>query len=198
MYYFLASDGRKYSGSSEAYAASDIFSLSTDYRFAFQLDPESTKIASVTKGGRLTAYKEGNIIVYLYLCEPGKAVVTDKAELVGQFNVTVTDEPELSIIEYEEYITVVSSDDDLSNVQVNFSLYDQYGTEYSASYAEKNGIKVEALKSNYSGTVSGKTWDSSLKNGKFNFNLSGKPKGTYSYVISYKDIIEDTVEIVVQ
>ncbi len=196
LFYFMASDGKKYSGNSDAYAASDIYSLSNEYRFIYQLDESSKNIASITKSGRLTTYREGDVIVEIWLCEPGKNVLTPQADLVGQLNLRITDEPELFDIEFEDQITDVERNANRSDITVKFSLLDQYGEPI----AKRVSLAVRANSSSGSQSFANGSvvWNSDNKGGTIHLNLSGKEAGSYSYLVTYSDVIESEIVVILQ
>nr|MCR5824854.1 Ig-like domain-containing protein [Lachnospiraceae bacterium] len=186
LFYFEGDDGKKYSGNAEAYAASDIYQLNTsEYRFVYQLDKESEKLASISNRGRLQTYKEGDIIIYIYQCEPGKSVITANAQIVGQFNVKITEEPEVFDVNIDEYVTTVDYNETSTIIQVKFDVLDQYGEVFNLGVQRAN-LKVTAAESGYSNPNI--IWSSSGTGGTFNINLSGKPRGSYTYKVRFGDI----------
>ncbi len=201
LFYFLGSDGKKYSGCSDAYYnTTQILPLNTsEYRFVYELDEESQKIASITKSGKLQTYKEGNIIVYIYQCEPGLSKITPGAQVVGQLNLSITEEPELYDIDFNERLLTSAEITNLSNIEISFTLFDQYSEVFSISSTQRSNLRVTADDSSYSGTIpaSAITWNSDNAGGKIKINLSGKPSGTYTYHVRYTDIIDDEFDIII-
>ncbi len=199
VFYFLADNGKKYSPSSYVYTADDINPLSAvDYRFVYELDKESENIASVSRTtGKLTAYDEGDIVVNIFLCEKGKTYKTDAAELVGQLAVSITEEPVFSWVDIEEPIMNVDSSTNLTSIRVKFTLQDQYGSKIKLTESKKANLMVRAFDNVYSSTCGSIIWNSENSGGEFTINLHGKPKGSYSYIVKYGNIIDEQFEIIV-
>ncbi len=199
LFYFLGSDGRKYSPSSLAHTADDIYPLNTtEYRFIYLLDQDSEKIASLNRtSGKLTAYDEGDIVINIWLCEKGKTFWTDYAQLVGQLNVSITEEPSFDWVEFEEYVMSVDHSDNLSSLRVKFDLQDQYGELFKIEEGKKSNFIVRAAETSYSSTYSSIVWRSDRTGGEIVINLGGKPAGSYTYNVKYGNIIDEQFEIIV-
>ncbi len=180
LFYFLGSDGKKYSGCPEAYEASDIYPLGFDYTFTYKLDKSSEDIAFITDNGTLTAYDEGKITVYISMSKFNETGISPET-VIGVVNVTVTKAPDAYALRLDNNsVTVSKSSLTTRPLQTfNFTVVDQYGETFPYGA----NITVTAVDDDYSGTVDPYEWTNTPGQGKFVFDMTGMDAGRYYYNI---------------
>ncbi len=200
LFYFRGSDGKKYSPMNNAYAATDIEPLDkSKFSFFFTLDEGSSEIASINKtSGRLLAYDEGEVTVYIWQNEPGAAKIIEKSTLVGVLTVTVTEEPELGSVDIDENHQTISIQRDNKIVEFEFTVTDQYGEPYIPDSRTKGYFKVKADSSSYSGTIPGSpiSWNGST--GKVRLDFTGKTRGDYYYTFTDNSVFEENITVTIE
>ncbi len=214
LWYFLASDGKKYSACADAYAADDINKLdSSKYSFVYEISgfenysyfeggsvPSTAQATVETRSGKILPYRSNSqVTISIYQCEEGKTYKTNKAFWVGEVVVNILDARDVDYIAIEDsyYETEIKATGVDNYVSIPFNLFDQDSYAYSMPVGN-NSLRVEAAETKSSGipaTID--SWNSNRTGGTIKINMKNKAAGTYVFTVKYKNDVYTDVWVTV-